>query len=65
MNVNESRYLGDGLYAEFDGYQIEIYASNGVNKTARVFLDNLVTNNFVEYVHELHDALEDMRDEEA
>jgi len=33
-------YLGDELYAEFDGYQIRLYASNGVRITNEVFLES-------------------------
>ncbi len=32
-------YLGDGLYAEDQGYQIRLYASNGLEATDEVFLD--------------------------
>ena len=46
----EPVYLGDGLYADFDGYQIELYASNGIEKTDRVFLEPAVLRAFFEYV---------------
>lgn len=32
-------YLGDGVYARFDGFQIWVEASNGVQVTAAVALD--------------------------
>jgi hypothetical protein len=35
----EPTYLGDGLYASFDGWQVELYASNGLEKTNSVFLE--------------------------
>lgn len=38
----EPEYMGDGLYATFDGYQIELYASNGVARLATVYLDPYV-----------------------
>ena len=47
---NEATYLGDGLYAEFDGYQFEVYASNGLSKTNRVFMEPSVVTSFFEYV---------------
>jgi hypothetical protein len=28
-SLNEPVYLGDGLYAQFDGWHIELYASDG------------------------------------
>jgi len=46
----EKVYLGDGLYAEFDGYQFEVYASNGMFKTNRVFMEPPVVTSFFEYV---------------
>lgn len=39
-------YLGDGLYGAFDGYQVELFAHNGISKTQRVFLDPAVLGNF-------------------
>lgn len=32
-------YLGDGLYAQDRGYDVRVYASNGVRDTDEVFLD--------------------------
>lgn len=46
----EPVYLGDGLYADFDGYQIELYASNGVRKTNQVYLDSSTLHAFLNYV---------------
>lgn len=42
-------YLGDGLYASFDGYQIELYAFDGIGKTNRVFLEPAVLAAFERY----------------
>ena len=47
---HKATYLGDGLYAEFDGYQFEVYASDGLRKTNRVFMDKSVVTTFFEYV---------------
>jgi hypothetical protein len=49
-------YLGDGLYASFDGHQVELYASNGVERTNRVFLDDRTLAAFLEYVAQLHNG---------
>jgi len=46
-------YLGDGLYATFDGWSIELYASDGVNKTNRVYLEPEVLNAFEKYIADL------------
>jgi hypothetical protein len=45
-NMREAVYLGDGLYVALDGYQIELFAHNGVEKTNRVFLDKEALSNF-------------------
>jgi hypothetical protein len=39
-------YLGDGLYAEFDGYQVRLWASDGVRCTNEVFLDGTTMTTF-------------------
>ncbi len=38
---NSATYLGDGLYADLvdDGYQVRLFASNGIRVTNEVFLD--------------------------
>lgn len=35
-------YLGDGLYAEYDGYQIALFASDGYRRTDTVYLEPAV-----------------------
>ncbi len=46
-------YLGDGLYAKFDGFQIELYASNGITVSNRVFLDDTTTAAFLRWLDRL------------
>jgi hypothetical protein len=46
-------YLGDGLYAEFDGWQIRLFAHSGVNSTNVVFLEPDVLAAFLRYVERL------------
>lgn len=35
----QKTYLGDGVYAEFDGYHVVLTVENGVMTTARIFLE--------------------------
>jgi hypothetical protein len=42
MEIGEVIYLGDGLYAKFDGYHIEVYSWDGIKSNDRVFLDSSV-----------------------
>jgi hypothetical protein len=51
--LEEPVYLGDGLYAEFDGFQIKLYAYNGERCTDRVYLNPEVLTSFFAYVKEL------------
>jgi hypothetical protein len=46
----QDTYLGDGLYASYDGYQVELYASNGVEKTNQIFLGSNVLDEFLEFL---------------
>lgn len=46
-------YLGDGLYADFDGYQVRLYATNYVEQVSEVFLDSDVLTKFLKYIDEL------------
>lgn len=51
MNLrSQPAYLGDGLFAEYNGYQIELYASDGETKTNTVYLEPHVLINFLAYV---------------
>jgi hypothetical protein len=52
-SLNEPVYLGDGLYAQFDGWHIELYAWNGLGKTNRVFLEPAVLATFERYLENL------------
>ena len=51
----ESSYLGDGLYAHYDGYQIRLFSSNGIEIREQVFLDSETTHFFVSYVERLNE----------
>jgi hypothetical protein len=55
-------YLGDGLYAEYDGYQIELYASNGVTKTNIVYLDSHVLHAFLNWIEALKENKDEMEE---
>jgi hypothetical protein len=45
-------YLGDGLYATVTSGMVELYASNGVTKTDRVYLEPGVLEEFLRWVAE-------------
>ena len=42
-------YLGDGVYVDFDGYQIEMMANDPRIPTDTIYLDPTVMLNLVKY----------------
>jgi hypothetical protein len=54
-SIREPVYLGDGLYAEFDGYHIRLFASHG-DGIHHVFLEPETLAAFLRYVEKLKGA---------
>lgn len=53
----EKTYLGDGVYAEHDGFQVWIWTSNGVRESERIALEPVTLkalNEFVKFCTEKH-----------
>lgn len=48
----KQRYLGDGLYADCDGYQIRLYADRETGRH-EVFLDRYVLEALIHYAKDL------------
>lgn len=46
-------YLGDGVYAEFDGYGIVLTTEDGISVTNRIVLEFDVYEMLVKYVNAL------------
>ena len=42
-------YLGDSVYAEYDGYHIILYVGNGISKRNAIYLDERVLANLKRY----------------
>ncbi len=51
-------YLGDGAYANFDGYHVVLTAENGIYATDTVALEPEVLNSFLGYIERLKQYLE-------
>lgn len=47
--MKEKQYLGDGAFAEFDGYQICLSTEDGTRTTNAVYLEPRVAHNFLRY----------------
>ncbi len=39
MIVPKKDYLGDGVYAEYDGYMVKLTTSNGLQDTNTIYLE--------------------------
>lgn len=48
--MSKPRYLGDGVYVDFDGFGISISVNHHENKV--VFLEPEVADNLVKYINE-------------
>lgn len=48
----EDRYLGDGVYASFDGYQIWLAANHHENKV--IAIDSDTMRRLVEYTNDIY-----------
>lgn len=54
--IANKHYLGDGAYAEFDGYGIWLTAENGVVVTDRVYLEPPVYAELLRWVEGMKQA---------
>ena len=50
--MSDDRYLGDGVYASFDGYQVWLAANDHTNKV--IALESDVMRKLVEYVNDIY-----------
>jgi hypothetical protein len=49
-------YLGDGVYADFDGDQIILTTEDGIRETNRIYLDGHVFNYLKKFVDQINDT---------
>lgn len=49
MSKPGKQYLGDAVYAEWDGYYIKLTTENGIEATNTIFLEPSVLESFDEY----------------
>ena len=43
------QYIGDGVYAEYDGFQIKLTAENGIEVLDTIYLEPRTFENLIEY----------------
>jgi hypothetical protein len=49
MEKDKEQYIGDGVYAKFDGYQVEVYTFNGIEKTQHIYFDESTAEELVAF----------------
>jgi len=57
----EKIYLGDGAYAEYDGWNIIVTTSNGIHTTNEICFEPEVIDKLFKYVLEIRKAREDTK----
>jgi len=61
-------YLGDGLYAENDGFGFWLTAENGISVLEKVYLEPQVLDSFLKYVEKISNVkitVERLKDEKT
>lgn len=53
MKKDNERYLGDGLYASYDGYHIILRAPRSNGENHEVYLDNTVVGSLINYIEDI------------
>lgn len=56
--TRSSAYLGDGLYAEFDGYMLKLMANSAISPTDTVYLEPAVYAELLRFVSRWAEAQE-------
>ena len=52
----KKKYLGDGVYVEWDGYFIILTTENGIGATNRIILDFSVIESLENYIDSLSET---------
>jgi hypothetical protein len=55
--VNKKVYLGDAVYARYDGHGIELTTDNGLEVTNSIYLENEVLHNLEFFKNKIFDWL--------
>ena len=59
MSEPKQTYLGDGVYASFDGYHIWLTTSDGYSSTNRIALEPPVYNELITFAQSLRKPVSD------
>lgn len=50
------RYIGDGVYVDYEDYQVILTTNNGIEETNRIVLEAEVLDNLNKYLQEMFKA---------
>ena len=50
-------YLGDAVYAKFDGYHVVLTTENGIEETNKIYLERAVIENLKAYFDRIANVL--------
>lgn len=49
--MRSEEYIGDGVYASYDGFQVRVYTGDGVETTNVIYFDPTVLAIFLGWLH--------------
>lgn len=56
--INKEAYLGDGVYSDFDGYQIKLTTGGGGPRDGNtIYLEPEVVSNLIKYIDRINEHL--------
>lgn len=56
-DLTERRYLGDGVYVSFDGYNVVVFTSDGITDGVPVYMEPSVITAFQKYINDVNSHL--------
>lgn len=56
-------YLGDSVYADFDGYHVVLTTNNGFGPSNAIYLEPSVIKKLTEYVESIPERIKAVKDE--
>ena len=64
LGYENRRYLGDSVYAHYDGYHVVLSTDNGYGPTNSISLDDSVLASLKEYVQDIYRRISEARNSE-
>ena len=52
----EPDYLGDGVFAQYDGCQVKLFTHNGLHELDKIYMEPEVVDAFIWYINRLKEG---------